>query len=191
MECFLKNSKFFHSQTSEDEAHAYHTPLEHRVKEFLSPFQEYVKSQATASIFLLLFTLAALVWANIPSISAHYMNLASTHIGLYISHSIYAMPLSFWVNDILLTLFFFFVGLEIKREFLVGELRNHKKAFFIFSAAFGGMLIPAVIYYTLNFSTQYASAWGIPIATDTAFALGILTCFKHTLICRIKFCNGK
>jgi NhaA family Na+:H+ antiporter len=171
----------FHSGKGEDEKHAYHSALEHKVKGFLTPFQEYIKSQITASIFLFVCTIVALVWASIPAISSWYNAFVTASIGFHISDFTISMPLRFWVNDALLTLFFFFVGLEIKREFLVGELTDHKRAVFILFAAVGGMVIPAGIYLILNAGTPNQIGWGIPMATDTAFALGILSCFKRSL----------
>ena len=173
--------KIFHSNKSEDDNHTYHSPLEKKVNELLSPFQEYIRKQATASIALLVCTFIALAWASIPSLAQHYEKLIHTSIGFHLSHHFITEPLLFWVNDVLLTLFFFLVGLEIKREFLVGELSNHKQSFLVIFAAIGGMLLPASIYTLINIGTHHMKGYGIPMATDTAFALGILTCFKSKL----------
>lgn len=106
----MSNSNIFHSGKGEDNEHAYHTPLEHKVKALLTPFQEYINSQATASIFLFTCTLIALIWASIPAISTWYTHFVTASIGFHISDLMMARPLRFWVNDVLLTLFFFFGG---------------------------------------------------------------------------------
>lgn len=177
----MTDSKFFKSSAEEDERHAYHTEFEQRVKNVLSPFQDYVKSQATASILLLLCTLIALGWASYPYLSMSYQSFVNTNIGFNISSLSIQESLQFWTNDVLLTVFFFFVGLEIKREFLVGELANHKTSLFIIIASLGGMIIPAFIYWSLNIGGPSIDGWGIPMATDTAFALGVLTCFRKSI----------
>ena len=177
----MSNSKIFHSGKGEDNKHAYQTSLEHKVKELLTPFHEFINSQVTASIFLFICTVVALIWASIPAISTWYTSFVTVSIGLHISSLMMSRPLRFLVNDGLLTLFFFYIGLEIKREFLIGELTDLKKALFILFSAIGGMLIPASIYFVFNAGTQNQLGWGIPMATDTAFALGILSCFKNRI----------
>ena len=153
---------------------SYQTTLEKKIREVLTPFQEYINSQAIAGIFLVICTLIALVWASLPVISHTYNAFVKINIGLHFGGLIIEKSVRFWVNDVLLTLFFFFVGLEIKREFLVGELTNRRRAVLVLMAAVGGMLSPALIYFFTTFHTPYHAAWGIPMATDTAFALGVL-----------------
>ena len=175
------STHLFHSPKGEEEKHAYHTPLEQRIHQFLTPLQNYIYSQVLASMLLLACTIAAILWASIPSIANTYYQFTNMMIGLHIGDYVIDKSLRFWVNDLLLTIFFFVIGLEIKRELLVGELTNHKKAMLIVFAAVGGMVIPAAIYYLLNINTPEQKGWGIPMATDTAFALGILACLKHRL----------
>ena len=175
------NSNLFTPPEGEEDKHAYHTSIEKRVTAALTPFQEYIKRQATASILLLVCTIAALIWASMPIISPFYHTFINASLGFYISHFEFGESLRFWVNDVLLALFFFFVGLEIKREFLVGELTNRRRALFVLFSALGGMIVPALIYYFINFNSPTQFAWGIPMATDTAFALGILSCFKQKI----------
>lgn len=177
----MDSSGFFNSPNGEDDQCAYHTPIETKVRAVLTPFQEFIKGQTAASIFLLLCTIIALTWASIPTLAPYYHSFTNIPIGLKVAHFNFEKPLHFWVNDIFLVLFFFFVGLEIKREFLVGELTQHKKAAFIIFSAIGGILLPALLYYAINFQKPTQFAWGIPTATDTAFALGILSCFRHKL----------
>lgn len=177
----MGNSKIFTPPEGEEELHAYQTPVEEKVRAALSPFQEYINSQAIASIFLLLCTVAALVLATLPSTASFYQEFVNASIGFHISQYSFENSLRFWVNDILLALFFFFVGLEIKREFLVGELTNRKRAILVVLGAIGGMIIPAALYYLININSDTQFAWGIPMATDTAFALGILSCFRQKI----------
>lgn len=177
----MDNRPLFTSPDGEEEKHAYHTPMEQKINAALTPFQEYINSQVTASIFLFICTITALVWASVPSISSTYEHFVNMSLGFHVASFTVAKPLIFWVNDILLALFFFFVGLEIKREFLVGELTDRKKSTYVLFAATGGMLLPASIYFLINSSTPTDVAWGIPMATDTAFALGILSCFRRKI----------
>ncbi len=123
-------------------------------------------------ILLLLCTVVALVWANSPWREA-YEHLLHARIGLSIDKFILDKPLEFWINDALMTVFFFVVGLEIKRELLVGELRSPRRALLPIMAALGGMVVPALLYLQFNPTAGHAG-WGIPMATDIAFAIGIL-----------------
>lgn len=177
----FKIPKLFHPPGGEEEKHAYHTLFEKKFTDTLSPFQQYIKTQTTASILLFLCTLVALFWASLPAIANWYSKFINIHIGAYIANLAIKGPLQFWVNDVLLTLFFFFVGLEIKREFLVGGLTDRKRAILVLFAAIGGMLLPTSIYLIFNTNTPTEQGWGIPMATDTAFALGILSCFRKKL----------
>ncbi len=134
----------------------------------------FFKSEARGSVLLLLSTVTALVWANSPW-SGSYFHLLETKIGVTWNDWKFALSWSHWLNDGLMALFFFVVGLEIKREILAGELSTIKKAILPVAAAVGGMLAPAVIYVALNRDSAHIRGWGIPMATDIAFALGILT----------------
>lgn len=126
-----------------------------------------------SSLLLLAATVVALIWAN--SGFAHtYHSFWETPLGLQIGHYVYELSLHHWINDALMAIFFFVVGLEIKREFLVGELSNWQKAVLPLAAALGGMLLPALIYNALNQGGPGSRGWGIPVATDIAFALGCL-----------------
>lgn len=177
----MNKNTFFESPDEEDSIHAYHSPLEKKINSIITPFQAYINHQGISSVLLLIATLAALTCASLPALSRLYSSFISTEIGFYIGTLTVGNSLHYWVNEVLLTLFFFFVGLEIKREFLVGELKNSKTATFIIFSAIGGMCVPALIYLCFNINTPYHTGWGIPMATDTAFALGILTCFRKKL----------
>lgn len=159
----------------------YQTSLEQKVNNVLSPFQDFIGTQVAASLFLLTCTLLAILWASIPSISSYYTELVSAKLGISLSSFQYVKSLRFWVNDVLLTLFFFFVGLEIKRELLVGELNHSKTRVAVIITSLGGMLVPSLLFYAINHHATSAKGWGIPMATDTAFALGVAACFRSKL----------
>lgn len=136
-------------------------------------FERFFHSEVTSSLVLIACTLAALIWANSPW-SEHYFHLAHTKISVSWGDSSFALSLHHWINDGLMVLFFFVVGLEIKREVVVGQLSTLRKATLPVAAAIGGMVFPAALYVWLNQGGEGAAGWGIPMATDIAFALGIL-----------------
>jgi NhaA family Na+:H+ antiporter len=139
----------------------------------LGMFERFVHSEVSGSAVLLLATLAALVWANSPA-AGSYFALAHTRIGVSWGESTFALSLQHWVNDALMAIFFFVVGLEIKREVVVGQLSSFRRAVLPGMAALGGMLVPAALYALLNAGGEGGRGWGIPMATDIAFALGVL-----------------
>jgi len=149
------------------------TRLEQRFERALTPFQEFVSDQTTSSLLLIGCTLAALLIANSPYAHA-YEAFIDTPLGVNFGEHVFRMDLRHWINDGLMTLFFFLIGLEIKRELLVGELRDMQRSLPVIVAALGGMLAPALIFFLLNAGGDYAHGWGIPMATDTAFAIGLL-----------------
>ena len=144
-----------------------------RIETFLSPFQEFAQNSAAGGILLIFFTIIALVWANSPWADA-YVSLFSTVVTVGAGEAVIAKPLILWINDGLMAIFFFVVGLEIKREVLVGELSNARSAALPIAAAIGGLAIPGIIYAALNMGGDGLSGWAIPAATDIAFALGVL-----------------
>src|SRR5829696_8646485 len=135
--------------------------------------REFIHDEALGGILLLVCALIALLWANSPW-SETYDALWSTELTLGTVQFHLTESLRHWVNDGLMAVFFFVVGLEIKRELLVGELASPRQAALPAIAALGGVLIPAGIYALLNLGTAGAQGWGIPMATDIAFALGVL-----------------
>jgi NhaA family Na+:H+ antiporter len=139
----------------------------------ISASARFFKSEAAGSVILLFCTLAALAWAN-SRWSALYFQILNTKIGFSWNDLNFALSAKYWINDCLMALFFFVVGLEIKREIVVGHLSTVKQAVLPVAAAIGGMLLPAVIYSALNTGGEGAKGWGVPMATDIAFALGIL-----------------
>jgi len=147
--------------------------LEKGFARVLTPFEEFIRDQKTASVLLLASTLIALIIANSP-LADQYEGFVKTRIGFVLGDHDYAMTLHHWVNDGLMALFFFILGLEIKRELLVGELREPARALPVIAAAAGGIVVPALLYYALNHGGDAIQGWAIPMATDTAFAIGIL-----------------
>ncbi len=139
-------------------------------------FERFLHSQSSSSIVLILATLTAVIWANSPWADL-YQKLSHLDIGTYFNGKQYHLSLDYWVKDGLMAIFFFVVGLEIKREILIGELSSIKKAILPVMAAFGGALIPALIYFSFNPGGPAAGGWGVPMATDIAFALGLLALF--------------
>ena len=145
-----------------------------RLDQVLGPFRQFFYTEASGGILLIAFTAIALIWANSPWADS-YTALWNTKLTIAIGEFGLSKELIKWINDGLMAIFFFVVGLEIKREILVGELSSLRKALFPISAALGGMLIPAVIFFLINPTGEGARGWGIPMATDIAFALGILS----------------
>ena len=137
------------------------------------PFQEFFRTEASGGILLLVCAVIALIWANSPW-SAAYFELWGTYMTVGVASAQISKPILLWINDGLMAIFFFVVGLEIKREFLTGELSSPKRAALALVAAVGGMLVPAGIYAAINWGSDGISGWGIPMATDIAFALGVL-----------------
>ncbi len=139
-------------------------------------FARFVHSEVTGSILLLACTLLALAWANSPW-SESYFHLLHTELGFSLGGTDRTMSLHHWINDFLMAIFFFVVGLEIKREMVVGRLSTFDKAVLPVAAALGGMIAPALFYFFLNPGGEAARGWGVPMATDIAFALGVLSLF--------------
>lgn len=139
----------------------------------LRPFQSFFKTEAAGGILLLAAAAVALVWANSPLVGA-YNDLWGTYVTVGAGSFEISKPLLLWVNDGLMAIFFFVVGLEIKREVLAGELAEPRKAALAIAAALGGMVVPALLYTVVNLGSDKVTGWGIPMATDIAFALGVL-----------------
>ena len=148
--------------------------------QILRPAQQFFDKEASSSILLISATAIALIWVN-SSIGETYHSFWHTQISFTFGHFHISKTLLHWVNDGLMSLFFFTVGLEIKREILVGELATPKKALLPVIAALGGMIVPAVIYAALNIGLPTIHGWGIPVATDIAFALGAVAVFGRKL----------
>lgn len=134
---------------------------------------DFLKIEAAGGIVLLLAAATALIWANSPW-SASYDDLWHHELTIQVGRFGLTEPLESWVNDGLMVLFFFVVGLEIKKELVVGELRNPRDAALPAVAAVGGMMVPALIFVSFNAGGEGAGGWGIPMATDIAFAVGVV-----------------
>lgn len=142
-------------------------------KSILSPFQKFVKIESFSGVLLLLSTVLALIWAN-SSFGHTYESLWQYKIGFTTETFKLNKPLLLWINDGLMAIFFFLIGLEIKREFLIGELNSTKKLTFPLFGAIGGMFVPVLLFFLLNQNIETFKGWGIPMATDIAFSLAIL-----------------
>ena len=139
----------------------------------IRPFKSFASLQAAGGILILLVTIVALWWVN-SGYADLYERLLDLRLLFGSNGYQFDKPLHFWINEGLMTVFFFVVGLEIKREILVGELDSYRKAALPLIAALGGMIVPAFIFFLFNPSGPAAKGWGIPMATDIAFTLGAL-----------------
>lgn len=146
-------------------------------------FQDFFHNSKSSGIVLIIFVLVSLLIANSP-LSSSFQNLLDTKIGTEIFHLDYSV--SVWVNDGLMAIFFLLVGLEIKRELLEGELSDIKKASLPIFGALGGMLIPALIYVAFNHDTDFKNGWAIPMATDIAFSLAIISLLGKSVPASLK-----
>ena len=144
-----------------------------RLEPLIQPIQAFLAAEYAGAILLLAAGVVALVWANSPWAHA-YDELWHTELSIRLNGAAHAMTLEQWVNDGLMVIFFLLVGLEIKRELLVGELASVRRASLPVVAAVGGMVVPAGIYALLNARGPGAAGWGVPMATDIAFAVGVL-----------------
>jgi len=144
------------------------------------PVRKFLGIEASSGILLVLAALVALIWANSPW-SNSYHSLWETEITVSLGDSIslehdgHPLTLGQFVNDVLMVLFFFVVGLEIKREMVTGHLKKLRDALLPLIAAVGGMVVPAVIFFAFNSSGEASDGWGIPMATDIAFAIGVVS----------------
>jgi NhaA family Na+:H+ antiporter len=137
------------------------------------PLQQFAQNEASSGLLLLACALVALVWANSPWASTYFATW-ETRLTVAIGDVGLSKPLLLWINDGLMAMFFFVIGLEIKREVLAGELASPRQAALPIAAAIGGMVVPALTYVAFNGGTEGLRGWGIPMATDIAFALGVL-----------------
>jgi Na+:H+ antiporter, NhaA family len=140
----------------------------------IGSFQRFVRAEAFAGFLLVIFAIFAFAWAN-SGFAPSYMALRELPISLSMGNWKLENSLEHWVNDGLMALFFLIVGLEIKRELIGGELSNPRQASLAIFAALGGMVIPALLFIIFNLGTSGARGWGVPMATDIAFALGVLS----------------
>lgn len=151
----------------------YVAPWEKSFGKILTPFEEFLHRQTTGGLLLMGMAVLAMVIANSP-LAPHYEQILKTYATVGFGDWSIKMSLHHWINDALMAVFFFVVGLELKREFLVGELADLRKAILPIAAAIGGMVVPALFYFMLNPDGPAAAGWGVPMATDIAFAVGAI-----------------
>ena len=145
------------------------------IKNLSKPFKSFFRLEAASGLVLLIAAIIALVISN-SDFSELYFNTLNQYLFIGINNFGLKLSVHHWINDLLMAIFFFFVTLEIKREFIQGELSNFKKALLPIIGAVGGMLIPALVYVAINYSnSETLNGWAIPSATDIAFSLGILS----------------
>ena len=155
----------------------------------LSSFKisQFINEEAYGGILLILMTIAAMIWANSSFYESYHHLWHDYKVGFVWGDLNMVASLHHWINDGLMALFFFVIGLEIKREVMGGELSSLKKASLPISAAIGGMLIPALLYAFLTINDpDFINGWGIPMATDIAFALGLLAMLGNRVPLNLK-----
>lgn len=148
--------------------------MRRKIESLSTTFLSFLRSEASGGVILLICAILAVLIAN-STWGESYEHALHTPIAIGLGAFSLEMGLLHWVNDGLMAIFFFLVGLEIKREFLYGELKTKSAMILPVCGALGGMLVPALFYSLLNFGSPTAGGWGIPMATDIAFALGIMT----------------
>ena len=139
----------------------------------IAPLVDFLNTEAGGGVVLLLATVVAMAWANSPW-SQSYADFWHTHVQVGPDAWDLDLDLHHWVNDGLMAVFFFLIGLEIKRELVVGELRDPRAALLPAVGALGGMVVPALVFIAVSGGGDFARGWGIPMATDIAFAVGVL-----------------
>jgi Na+:H+ antiporter, NhaA family len=144
------------------------------VAKALTPVQDFIRTESASGVILIAAAALAFAWANSPWAATYF---AMLDVPFAVSFGAWSLekPLLLWVNDLLMALFFFVIGLEIKREILVGELAGWQRGALPAAGALGGMVVPALIYVAFNPGEPTIHGWGVPMATDIAFALGVLT----------------
>jgi NhaA family Na+:H+ antiporter len=156
-----------------DKHHANYQPWEKTFDRILTPYEEFIHDETASGLILMGCTIVALFLAN-GFLHEHYEHLLHTELAVSLGGWELRHTLHHWINDGLMALFFMVVGLEIKREVVVGELSDPRAALLPIVAAVGGMLVPAALFYVINAGQPGAAGWGVPMATDIAFAVGVL-----------------
>ena len=152
----------------------YNAPWEKSFDRILTPLEEFIHRQTTSGVLLMICAVIALVIANSP-LHDQYEHFLHTETGFNMGSFVFSLSIHHWINEALMAAFFFIMGLELKRELIVGELSSPKQALLPIMAAIGGMVVPALAYVAVNISSDGISGWGIPMATDIAFAIGALS----------------
>ncbi|MFT6106364.1 MAG: NhaA family Na+:H+ antiporter [Rickettsiales bacterium] len=150
------------------------TNLERKVSNLFVPLEIFIQKQATAALLLIAATIIALILANLFQTNP-IAYIAEKKIGFLFEDGGFGLPIIEWINSGLMALFFFIIGLEIKRSILAGSLKDPRNVRLIIFTAIGGMVVPGALYSIINYGTIGQQGWAIPMATDTAFAIGILS----------------
>ena len=152
----------------------YVAPWERAFDRILTPLEHFIHRQTTSGILLMVCAVIALFIAN-SGWHETYEHFLHTQVSVTFGGKAFSLSVHHWINEALMALFFFIMGLELKRELLVGELSNPRNAALPIIAAVGGMVMPALVYFIINPSGHEANGWGVPMATDIAFAVGALS----------------
>lgn len=147
--------------------------IQEQSRQMIMPFQRFFKQEASSGIVLLVFAVVAMGLANSPWAAA-YEKILHWKLSVGAGDFLLSMSLLHWINDGLMAVFFFVIGMEIKREFLFGELKSPSSTLLPIAAAVGGMVVPALLYTAFNIGRPTISGWGVSMATDIAFSLGVL-----------------
>lgn len=152
----------------------YNAPWEKSLERILTPLEEFIHRQTTSGVLLMICAVVALVIANSP-LHLGYEKLLHADVSVGFGPYVFSLSVHHWINEALMALFFLVMGLELKREIITGELSSPRQALLPIMAAIGGMAIPALCYVALNTNGDGIKGWGIPMATDIAFAIGALS----------------
>lgn len=160
--------------------------IKHFSRRLFSPLKDFLKDSRAVGIILIICTVLSLTLSNIPATQSGYFDFWLQHLPLSAGNlHLPQNPLA-WINDGLMVVFFFLVGMEIKRELLIGELASAQKSMLPVLAALGGMIFPALIFFAFNGNTPFHHGWGIPMATDIAFSLGIISLLGNRIPVQLK-----
>lgn len=151
----------------------------------LATFERFTHIQAASGVVLLIAAAIALLWANSP-FAPHYHALWHTPISLGVGHVSFSQSLHFWINDALMTVFFLVVGMEVRREIHEGSLTSLRQASLPIAAAAGGVILPALLYLSLNNDAIRQHGWAVPTATDIAFAVGLLALLGRSIPANVR-----
>jgi len=154
--------------------HPTDSALERIFRQALSPFERFIQWESASGLMLMAAAVIAMVLAN-SALAHSFHHLWETPLALNVGDWRLEKSLHHWINDGLMALFFFLVGLEIKNEIMAGDLASPRQAALPMIAALGGMVVPAALFYAVNQGSEFAVGWGIPMATDIAFAVGVMT----------------